>query len=371
MPMTARPVGAREIAGTPSSTSRASAARPRPCLLEVDRCRRGRGPRSAAYSRCFHATSSVRGRRRRPGPSVELGERSTAAGRFDEERVSERLAAMTATRTRRSAASSTERSARAGEPLDQPGQRGAARARASADRSISSSNREPVDVSVTGQGVRQQGHATSLAACAGSGCALAQLNTASSATSTATSSVSSSASKAAEADGCDLVVFPELAITGYPPEDLLLKPSFVADNRRRCERVAAPHRAGASASSASSTAGDASLYNAAAVCAAGTSHGIYRKRRLPNYAVFDEQRYFAPGADRPTPLRHRRGASRGVDLRGRVEPRTARSPRQAARRRRARRQPQRARRTTAARSQQRERDAGRPGPTRPAARSST
>jgi NAD+ synthase (glutamine-hydrolysing) len=97
----------------------------------------------------------------------------------------------------------------------------------------------------------------------------------------------------AEAAGCDLAVLPELAITGYPPEDLVLKTGFVAANRAALDKVAA--RTGRCAAVVGFVDSDRDLYNAAAVCAGGEVAGIYQKRLLPNYAVFDEQRYFAPG----------------------------------------------------------------------------
>jgi NAD+ synthase (glutamine-hydrolysing) len=106
--------------------------------------------------------------------------------------------------------------------------------------------------------------------------------------------------------GCDLVVFPELTITGYPPEDLLLKPSFVEDNLRTLDRAAA----GTVGQRTVAVLGFVDrgpepvlpgvvpgLFNAAAVIHDGRVVGTYRKRRLPNYAVFDEQRYFSPGAE--------------------------------------------------------------------------
>jgi NAD+ synthase (glutamine-hydrolysing) len=99
----------------------------------------------------------------------------------------------------------------------------------------------------------------------------------------------------AETAGCDVAVFPELAITGYPPEDLLLKPGFIRANRDAIDKVAA------STSTCAAIVGfvDArrDLYNAAAVCAGGRIQGTYHKRHLPNYSVFDEQRYFTPGTD--------------------------------------------------------------------------
>ncbi len=98
----------------------------------------------------------------------------------------------------------------------------------------------------------------------------------------------------AEAAGCDLAVFPELTITGYPPEDLVLKPGFVAANRAALDKVAA--RTGRCAAVIGFVDADRDLYNAAAVCAGGQVVGRYQKRLLPNYAVFDEERYFAPGS---------------------------------------------------------------------------
>jgi NAD+ synthase (glutamine-hydrolysing) len=92
----------------------------------------------------------------------------------------------------------------------------------------------------------------------------------------------------------DIVIFPELAVTGYPPEDLLLKPKFVRDTIERLKEIAA-------------VAGDlhavvgfvdavkGKLCNAAAILHGGKVQAVYHKIKLPNYGVFDEQRYFVPG----------------------------------------------------------------------------
>ncbi len=96
----------------------------------------------------------------------------------------------------------------------------------------------------------------------------------------------------ADAEGCDLIAFPELALTGYPPEDLLLKPAFVARTAETLEKLAA--RTGRLAAVIGFPEAGRDLANAAAVCAHGKVQGVYRKHLLPNYAVFDEQRYFTP-----------------------------------------------------------------------------
>jgi NAD+ synthase (glutamine-hydrolysing) len=99
----------------------------------------------------------------------------------------------------------------------------------------------------------------------------------------------------AEAAGCDIVAFPELSTTGYPPEDLVLKPGFVADNISSLSKLAA--RTGRCAAVVGFVDQDRDLYNAAAVCADGQIVGTYRKRLLPNSTVFDEARYFTPGRE--------------------------------------------------------------------------
>jgi NAD+ synthase (glutamine-hydrolysing) len=114
----------------------------------------------------------------------------------------------------------------------------------------------------------------------------------------------------AEAAAADLVVFPELAVSSYPPEDLLLKRRFVDDNRRALEDLAGS-TAGTAAIVGFVDRDDDGLYNAAAVCADGRVQGVYRKRLLPNYSVFDEQRYFEPGTG-PPPLFEIGGVPVGV-----------------------------------------------------------
>src|SRR5262249_22322209 len=93
----------------------------------------------------------------------------------------------------------------------------------------------------------------------------------------------------------DLVLFPELAVTGYPPEDLLLRPGFIAAARRTLEGVA--RAATGLVALVGAPWYDRDLANACVVCADGAVRGIYRKQYLPNYGVFDEHRYFAAGRD--------------------------------------------------------------------------
>ncbi len=159
----------------------------------------------------------------------------------------------------------------------------------------------------------------------------------------------------AEAAGADICVFPELAVTGYPPEDLLLKSGFVSDNLAAVRAVAestgdcvavvgfveplelrlvgavaspddggagsptgvesltsqpAAHHDGRVAPPALVAGGlwrgrevPTQLANAAAVCGGGRIAGVYRKRLLPNYSVFDEQRWFVPGSGPPVLFR--------------------------------------------------------------------
>ncbi len=100
--------------------------------------------------------------------------------------------------------------------------------------------------------------------------------------------------KEASAKGVDLIVFPELSITGYPPEDLLLKPRFIKENLKCLKKI-------------SQEAGDAvavigfvdeekgDIYNSAAVICNKKIICVYHKMHLPNYGIFDEKRYFKPG----------------------------------------------------------------------------
>jgi NAD+ synthase (glutamine-hydrolysing) len=99
----------------------------------------------------------------------------------------------------------------------------------------------------------------------------------------------------AREEGADLVLFPELAITGYPPEDLLLRPGFIRAAEQTLNEVAREVHGVAALVGAPHF--DRDLYNTCAVLAGGEIKARYRKRFLPNYGVFDEDRYFAPGRD--------------------------------------------------------------------------
>ena len=101
----------------------------------------------------------------------------------------------------------------------------------------------------------------------------------------------------ARALGADLIAFPELALPGYPPEDLLLKPQFIRENRERLGLIAAECRDIAAV--VGYVDADADIYNAAALIHDGEIVGSYRKMYLPNYGVFDEDRYFAAGSECP------------------------------------------------------------------------
>ena len=99
--------------------------------------------------------------------------------------------------------------------------------------------------------------------------------------------------------GADMVAFPELAITGYPPEDLLLKPSFVRQNLEILRDLAKTLKGPAAVIGFVDHDKAGRLYNAAAVVAGGRVRGVYHKEELPNYGVFDEKRYFAEGTGLP------------------------------------------------------------------------
>jgi NAD+ synthase (glutamine-hydrolysing) len=96
--------------------------------------------------------------------------------------------------------------------------------------------------------------------------------------------------------GVDLIAFPELSVPGYPPEDLLLKPNFVAANAVTLQRIAAAARGITAVVGYVDQIDD--TYNAAAVLHDGHVAGVYHKTYLPNYSVFDEDRYFRAG-ERP------------------------------------------------------------------------
>ncbi len=99
----------------------------------------------------------------------------------------------------------------------------------------------------------------------------------------------------AESLGADLVAFPELALTGYPPEDLVLRRGFVEDNLAMLERVAEATRGLHVAAVVGFVDYAHDIFNAAAVLHDGRMAGAYHKQYLPNYGVFDEARYFRPG----------------------------------------------------------------------------
>ncbi|MHB8846265.1 MAG: NAD+ synthase [Nitrospirota bacterium] len=110
--------------------------------------------------------------------------------------------------------------------------------------------------------------------------------------------------------GADLVAFPELAVTGYPPEDLLLKPQFVQDNLRTLKEIQKATK-GITAVVGFVDRKDL-LYNAAAVLHNGDLAYVYHKILLPNYGVFDEYRYFRPG--NRYPIITLRGVALGVNI---------------------------------------------------------
>ncbi len=120
-----------------------------------------------------------------------------------------------------------------------------------------------------------------------------------------------SAYRTARSHGAQLVVFSELAVTGYPPEDLLLKPAFLRACADALGQIAASTEATPAIVGFPELAG--TVYNSAAVCADGRVQAIVRKQRLPNYSVFDEQRYFTAGTQ-IGPLIEVSGISVGVSI---------------------------------------------------------
>src|SRR5262245_53798067 len=97
--------------------------------------------------------------------------------------------------------------------------------------------------------------------------------------------------------GADIAAFPELVLTGYPPEDLLFKPAFIEANLRALADVAAKSRGLTAVVGFVDKRDD--IWNAAAVLHDGAHVGTYHKQYLPNYGVFDENRYFQSGTEAP------------------------------------------------------------------------
>ena len=98
----------------------------------------------------------------------------------------------------------------------------------------------------------------------------------------------------ARSDGAQVVALPELAVTGYPPEDLVFKGPFIEANVRAVAEIA-EQADGVLSVIGFVEPGHDRLYNAAAICHGGKVVAVYKKQRLPNYGVFDERRYFEPG----------------------------------------------------------------------------
>jgi len=99
----------------------------------------------------------------------------------------------------------------------------------------------------------------------------------------------------AKLSAVDLIAFPELAICGYPPEDLLLKPSFIQENLNALSEIARVTKGITAVLGFVEASGD--IYNAAAIIHDGVTRSVYRKIFLPNYGVFDEDRYFRAGSE--------------------------------------------------------------------------
>ena len=114
----------------------------------------------------------------------------------------------------------------------------------------------------------------------------------------------------AKAVGADVVAFPEMALTGYPPEDLLLKPQFIGDTRAKLQELV--RATDGITAFIGFVDADTDVYNAAAVASDGRLVGVYHKLFLPNYGVFDEDRYFKPGSVCPVYIV--RGTAIGVNI---------------------------------------------------------
>jgi NAD+ synthase (glutamine-hydrolysing) len=97
--------------------------------------------------------------------------------------------------------------------------------------------------------------------------------------------------------GADLVCFPELAVTGYPPEDLVLRPGFVTDNLDALDELARLTSDGCAVLAGFVDRSESGLHNAAGLLAGRVVVARYHKVKLPNYGVFDEVRYFVPGTE--------------------------------------------------------------------------
>jgi len=101
----------------------------------------------------------------------------------------------------------------------------------------------------------------------------------------------------AQKAGAQLVVFPELAVCGYPPEDLLLKKHFIADNIKALDALAKKIRGLSVITGFVDSDAVGKIYNAAAIISDGKVQNVYYKQELPNYGVFDEKRYFSTGGN--------------------------------------------------------------------------
>ena len=126
--------------------------------------------------------------------------------------------------------------------------------------------------------------------------ALAQINTTVGDIAGNARKILDSVARAKEA-GAAIVVFPELAITGYPPEDLLLRSSFIEENMSAWKEIARQVRGVTAVVGFVDRDAGGKNYNAAGIAAAGRVRGVYHKMHLPNYGVFDEVRYFSPGRE--------------------------------------------------------------------------